>query len=117
MCDALLFIDRGRIVHSGLRGAFRGAGGMAESVVVEMRVTGEAEALVRWLEAEPSWSLTERVAGGVRAEFAVNSDEALARELRRILAAGLQVSCFHPQQRRLEEVFVEVLKARANAPH
>ncbi len=115
MCDALLFIDKGRIVHSGLRGAFRGAGGMAESVVVEIRVAGEAEALVRWLEADPFWSLKEHVAGGVRAQFAVNSEEALARELRRILDAGLQVSCFHPQQRRLEEVFVEVLKARAAA--
>jgi hypothetical protein len=29
--------------------------------------------------------------------------------------AGLQISCFHPQQRRLEEVFVEVLKARGAA--
>ncbi len=113
MCDALLFIDKGRIVHSGLRGAFRGERGTTEAVVVEVRVAGEAEVLVRWMEGDPSWNLTESFAGGVRAEFAVNSGEALARELRRMLEAGLQVSCFHPQQRRLEDVFVEVLKARA----
>jgi len=117
MCDTLLFIDKGRIVHSGLRGALRGEGNAVGPVCVELRVVSAGEALVRWLEADPAWALIENFAGGVRAEFGVNSEEALARELRRMLDAGLQISCFHPQQRRLEEVFVEVLKARGAAPH
>ncbi len=115
MCDSLLFIDKGRIVHQGLRGALRGEGEAPGAVVVEIRVAGSAEELCRWLEADASWSVTERFVGGARAEFGLNSEAALAGELRRMQEAGLQVSCFHPQQRRLEEVFVEVLKARGVA--
>lgn len=117
MCDSLLFIDKGRIVHSGLRGALQGSVEAPASVAVEIRVVGDAGPLVRWLEEAPSWTLRERFNGGVRAEFGLNKEEALAGELRRMLEAGLQVSCFHPQHRRLEEVFVEVLKARGAGAH
>ena len=112
MCDYLLFIDKGRMVHQGLRGELRGEGDSPGAVVVEIRVAGPAEALCGWLEHSASWSVAERFVGGARAEFMLNSEAALAEELRRMQEAGLQVSCFHPQQRRLEEVFVEVLKAR-----
>ena len=115
MCDSLLFIDKGKIVHQGLRGALRGEGEAPGAVVVEIRVSGPVEELFQWLEGDASWTLTERLPGGAKAEFGVNSEQALAGELRRLQDGGLQVSCFHPQQRRLEEVFVEVLKARRSA--
>jgi len=116
MCDSLLFIDKGRIVHQGLRGSLCAEGEAPRAVVVEIRVAGMVEELFQWLEGDTSWTLTERLAGGARAEFGLNSEHALAGELRRMLEGGLQVSCFHPQQRRLEEVFVEVLKARGAVP-
>jgi ABC-2 type transport system ATP-binding protein len=115
MCDSLLFIDKGRIVHQGLRGSLCAEGEAPRAVVVEIRVAGMVEDLFQWLEGDTSWTLTERLAGGARAEFGLNSEHALAGELRRLLEGGLQVSCFHPQLRRLEEVFVEVLKARGAA--
>ncbi len=115
MCDSLLFIDKGRIVHQGLRGSLCAEGEVPRTVVVEIRVAGMVEELFQWLEGAAAWTLTERLAGGAKAEFGLNSEQALAGELRRMLEGGLQVSSFHPQQRRLEEVFVEVLKARGAA--
>ena len=115
MCDSLLFIDRGKIVHSGSREGLPGDAGTSKGVVVEIRVTGQNEDLFRWLENKTEWRMCERLSDGARAEFSMNSGEALAAELRRMLDSGLRVSCFHPQQRRLEEVFVEVLKARESA--
>lgn len=117
MCDSLLFIDKGRIVHSGLRGAFPAGADGPSGELVEIRVAGPLEELLGWLERQPAWTRVAPTAEGARAQFAGNSAESLAQELRRMLDSGLRVHCFHPQQRRLEEVFVEVLKARESAPH
>jgi ABC-2 type transport system ATP-binding protein len=114
MCDSLLFIDKGRIVHSGLRRALAGAGEGQEAVVVEIRVADGEEALSAWIGAGALWRLGERFSGGIRAEFLQNTPEALAGELQRMCASGLKITCFHPQERRLEEVFVDVLRARGH---
>jgi ABC-2 type transport system ATP-binding protein len=113
MCDGLLFIDEGKVVHHGSRGSLRAqnASGEAEPTVVEIRVAGSEEALAAWLRLSPGWELSDTFAGGVRAAFAGAGEEALAGELRRMVVEGLRVSGFHIQQRRLEEIFVDVLRS------
>ena len=46
----------------------------------------------------------------MRAEFAFSERERLAEELRRMVLDGIAVTDFHRQERRLEEVFVDVLR-------
>jgi ABC-2 type transport system ATP-binding protein len=56
------------------------------------------------------WQLLTRGKGSVRAEFHSSDREQLATELRRMITDGLLVVDFHRQERRLEEIFVDVLK-------
>jgi ABC-2 type transport system ATP-binding protein len=111
MCDSLLFMDRGRLVHHGDTDSLRqrdavAAGGFA----VEIRVHGEPAPLLAWLAVRPGWKVVEERRDGARAAFANSDPAALAAELRRLTADGVAVTDFHREQRRLEEAFVEMLR-------
>ena len=116
MCDELLFIDAGRIVHQGTSETLRRDNAEAAAVTrVRIAVAGEPAALAEWLALQAGWRVTESLAGGLRAEFSGTGREALAVELRRIVAAGHDVCGFHAEEERLEDVFVAVLhKTAAN---
>ncbi len=119
MCDALLFIDQGRIVHQGAKGSLHAAANGVPGTLVEIRVaggTGGEAALLAWISTQPGWHLLEQIAGGVRARFTGGSENALALELRHLVSAGVAVVCFQPHQKRLEEIFVDVLKTRHPGP-
>ena len=114
MCDSLLFMDRGRMVHHGDTDSLRrrdavSAGGFA----ITIRVHGDPSPLVAWLAVRPGWRLVEERRDGARAAFA-NADPAmLALELRRLTADGIAVTDFHREERRLDEAFVEMLREPA----
>lgn len=114
MCDELLFIDAGRIVHHGTTEELRHGHGSDASgaAITRVRVTlaGEFGAFAEWLALQPGWTIREAVNDGVRAEFAGRGREVLAQELRRMIAAGHAVCGFQVEAERLEDVFVAVLQ-------
>lgn len=116
MCDALIFIDQGRMLHSGTADELRHREGEG-SCVVDLQVLGAEDALVEWLSIHPGWKLVEQRKGFLRAEFASREREQLAAELRRMVLDGIALTDFHRQERRLEEVFVDALRdARPQPP-
>lgn len=117
MCDSLLFMDRGRMVHHGDTDSLRrrdavAAGGFAISI----RVHGDPAPLTAWLALRPGWKVVEERRDGVRAAYANSDPVALAGELRRLTADGIAVTDFHREERRLEEAFVEMLRDAPAAP-
>ncbi|HLP09898.1 MAG TPA: ABC transporter ATP-binding protein [Opitutaceae bacterium] len=114
MCDELLFIDAGRIVHQGTSAALRRDGGAGPAVTrVRISLVGEPGALAEWLAVQAGWRVVEALTDGLRAEFAQTGREALALELRRIVGAGHAVCGFQVEEERLEDVFVAVLHKTA----
>jgi ABC-2 type transport system ATP-binding protein len=110
MCDSLLFISGGKIVHQGGSGSLREAGRAGRGVVYEVRVAARTEALVSWMELQAHWEVSEQFSGGVRAVFSGGTDAMLAEEVRRMVDAGLLLCGLHPHEATMEEIFVEVLK-------
>ena len=111
MCDTLVFMDGGRVVHHGdkdelLRSDAEGG------PVFDITVHGPASALTTWLEMRPGWRLVEARRDGARAEFRDGAPEAVAAEVRR-LAADLPLLGFQREERRLEEAFVDILRTGA----
>ncbi len=108
MCDTLVFMDGGRVVHHGDKDELlrRDAAG---GPVFEITVHGPAAALTAWLEMRPGWRLVESRRDGARAEFNDGAPEAVAAEVRR-LAADLPLLGFQREERRLEEAFVDILR-------
>ncbi|MDF3058204.1 MAG: transporter ATP-binding protein [Rariglobus sp.] len=111
MCDTLLFMDAGRVVHHGDRHSLQRLDSEALAVF-EITVHGDVEALGNWLAVRPGWKLVETLRTGARAEFAQSDPASIAAEVRR-LAADLHLVEFRRQERRLEEAFVDMLRQGA----
>jgi ABC-2 type transport system ATP-binding protein len=110
MCDQLLFIDAGRIVHSGTTESLTHHQG--ETVIVEVRVHGDPAALYHWVAAAGSCEITDRLKTGARLRVSAGGGEALHDLLCRLLADGLVVTGFFQVERRLEDAFVDMLKTQ-----
>ena len=109
MCDTMLFINGGRIVHHGSAESLQ-QGGTGEQAVFDVHVHGDPEALARWVELNPGVRLVDRHKRGARLGFESTEPEALAGTLRRMLNDGVPVIDFHREARKLEEAFVDMLK-------
>lgn len=108
MCDHLLFIDGGRIVHHGSTESLTQHHGV--EALVEIRVAGDPETLYHWIAVSSEVTLADRIKGGARVRM-INSDtEHLAAILKRLVLDGVPITGFFKVERRLEEAFVDMLK-------
>jgi len=108
MCDQLLFIDAGRLVHHGTTESLMQHHG--EQALIEVRVAGDPEALYQWVAASPDLLLADRLKNGARLRLPVSGPEELSALLRRLILDGLPVTGFNRLERRLEDAFVDMLK-------
>lgn len=108
MCDSLLFIDAGRIVHHGSAESLQQSA--SAQLIVEVQVAGDPEALREWVQLNPGVQLMEMRKRGARVSFAADEPELLAATLKRMIADGLAVTEFHREERKLEDAFIEMLK-------
>jgi len=108
MCDTMLFIDKGRIVHHGSSETLRR--GDEHDFRVEIEVEGAVSRLLEWAALQPGLKLVESTNRGARFDFAGQAQGDLTQLLRRAVGDGLPVCDFHRLERRLEDAFVEVLK-------
>ena len=108
MCDLLLFIDAGRIVHYGppesLTRTTQGA------ITVHVEVLGEVERLVEWAELDPETTFLEARKRGAAIRVESIEEEVVGRVLKRMIDAGLVVTEFKKEETRLEEAFIEMLR-------
>jgi ABC-2 type transport system ATP-binding protein len=108
MCDLLLFIDAGRIVHYGppesLTRTHQGA------IEVHVEVLGAIEPLLQWTELDPEVTLLEPRKRGAALRIASTDEAVLSRVLKRMIDAGLPVTEFKKEEVRLEEAFISMLE-------
>jgi len=115
MCDTMLFIDKGRIVHHGSSETLRR--GDESLIRLEIETTGNPDGLVEWAALQPGLVLVESTKRGARFDFAAKGPDELNQLLRRAITDGIAVCDFHRLERRLEDAFVEVLrKSNGAAP-
>jgi ABC-2 type transport system ATP-binding protein len=109
MCDSLLFIDSGRIVHHGTAESLQEQAAAAHTLV-DVQVAGDPDALCQWIELHPGAKLVEVRKRGARVSFDEDKPELFAAILKKMIADGLAVTEFHREGRKLEDAFVEMLK-------
>ncbi len=109
MCDTILFIDGGVLVHHGSAESLQHAG-EGRAAVFDVHVHGDPAALARWVELQPGVRLVDAHQRGARLSFESSEPEAVSAHLRRMLQDGVPVIDFHRASRKLEDAFVEMLK-------
>jgi ABC-2 type transport system ATP-binding protein len=117
MCDTLVFMDGGRVVHHGdtqsLQRHDNGDGGATFDITVH----GPPSVLLAWLAMRPGWKLVEERRDGARAACQHSDPAVLAGELKRLTADGVPVIEFRRAAQRLEDAFVNILRdGRAGGP-
>lgn len=109
MCDSLLFIDNGRIVHHGDASSMMRETGSGDVTLLNVQVMGDPEALVSWAMTAPMIRLLEETKRGARLELQATDEETIAGVLRRMMADGLQILDYHREERKLEDAFIDML--------
>jgi ABC-2 type transport system ATP-binding protein len=114
MCDTLLFIDKGRIVHHGSSETLRR--GETDRLRLEIEVLGSPDRLLQWSALQPGLTLVESTNRGARFDFVANQQDDLVHLLRRAVVDGISICDFHRLERRLEDAFVDLLKKSNGSP-
>lgn len=113
MCDSLLFIDKGRIVHHGDAESMRRPSNAPETIVT-VQVACEPAKLLEWALTAPRVSLMDETKRGARLKIESIEEEVIASTLRRMILDGIPVLDFHRDEKRLEDAFIDML-GRMNA--
>jgi len=108
MCDHLLFIDAGRIVHHGSTESLTQRHG--QEALLEIRVAESPEALYAWIQVNPDLEMVDRLKNGARIKYPEMDETRQAALLRRLVLDGVEVTGFFKVERRLEDAFVDMLK-------
>ncbi len=108
MCDSLIFIDAGRVVHQGTAAELQGDA--KGPVVVEIRLDGGPAKLREWAERTPGVRLVEMLENKALVDLGEETPGLVSGVLQKMIADGLPVSDFHRRTRKLEDAFVDLLK-------
>ena len=109
MCDSLLFIDKGRIVHHGDADSMtRGSLASAETLL-NVQVIGPPAKLIEWALTAPLMEVVEETKRGAKLRLKSVDEAIIAGALKRMIADGLLVTDFHREERRLEDAFIDLL--------
>jgi ABC-2 type transport system ATP-binding protein len=113
MCDALLFISGGRIVHQGTSDSLKIREG--HPALVRVKLAGEPASLAEWasLQLGVEWIETDKRGTRLRVEDA--KAENLARVLKSMIRDGFEVCGFEMEEIRLEDAFVDILNQSQGA--
>jgi ABC-2 type transport system ATP-binding protein len=109
MCDSLLFIDKGRIVHHGDADSMRRDSAQAEETLVNVQVIGPPAKLIEWALTSPLVQVVEETRCGAKLSILSTDETIIASILKRMITDGLVVTDFHREERRLEDAFIDLL--------
>lgn len=107
MCDQLLFIDNGKIVHQGSAESL--TRGDDSGTAVSIEIHGDVSPLTQWISMQPGLTLVESRKNGCLVELAETDPAFLTETMKRMLNADLPILSFRREERKLEDAFVELL--------
>jgi ABC-2 type transport system ATP-binding protein len=108
MCDTLLFIDQGKLVHHGSAKTLKR--GVTDETLLDIKTSGDIPKLEEALALEEGVKVLEGIKGGVRAAVSSREPAQISALLKRLIDAGLPVYEFHEHERRLEDAFIEMVE-------
>ncbi|MGB6223322.1 ABC transporter ATP-binding protein [Haloferula sp.] len=109
MCDSLLFVNNGRIVHHGDSESLKQGTDATGGVLYDVQVVGDPQAVSDWCVVNPHVEFLESRKQGGRIRLDTTSPEKAAETLARMVKDGLKIVDFHKEQRNLEDAFIDML--------
>ncbi len=107
MCDTLLFINQGKIIHHGSSESLRR--GTSGSSIFSVDLLETSDELREWADINPEVKFLDSNKQGVRIEIESVDPNVIGATLRRMIESGLTVTQFRQEERKLEDAFIEIL--------
>jgi len=109
MCDTLLFINNGRIVHHGDAETLKRGSDTYGGVLYDVQVDGDAQAVSDWCVLQQHVEFMEARKHGGRIRIDTQDPAKAADVLASMVRDGLRVVEYHREQRNLEDAFIDIL--------
>ena len=109
MCDSLLFINNGRIVHHGDAESLKNGSETVGGFLYDVQIDGDPQQLSDWCILQPNVELMESRKHGGRIRIDAPDTSQTADILARMIKDKLRVTEFHREQRNLEDAFIDIL--------
>lgn len=109
MCDSLLFINNGRIVHHGDAETLKRGSDQVGGSLYDIQVDGDPQAVSDWCALNPNVEFLESRKHGGRIRIDSDEPAKAAEVLARMVKDQLRVIEFHREQRNLEDAFIDIL--------
>lgn len=113
MCDSLLFVNNGEIVHHGDSQSLLQGDNNQDGHLFDIQTLGNPESLSDWIITSPHAEMVESRKHGGRVR--INSLDDASLVLSSMVKDGLKVIEFHKEQRNLEDAFIDMLD-KVNTP-
>ena len=110
MCDSLLFINEGHIVHHGDAESLLQDDNANGLSLYDVQIIGDPSKVSDWAVTSPYVEFIEDRKRGGKISIDSNDPEKAAEVLRRMIKDGLQVTEFHKEKRNLEDAFIDILE-------
>lgn len=107
MCDTMLFINQGRIIHHGSAEELRR--GAEAHTTVRVTLAEGSDKLAEWASLNPGVEFQEATRDGGRLAIDSMEEKEIAAILRRMVQDGLAVVDFHREETKLEDAFIDIL--------
>ena len=107
MCDALVFINKGKVIHHGTAESLKKSSG--SGTLVDVEIAGESKKLEEWAAMSPHVKFVDSSKNGGRIEIDSDAPDVIAGVLKKMITDGLQVTEFHREERKLEDAFIEIV--------
>ncbi|BCX50027.1 multidrug ABC transporter ATP-binding protein [Haloferula helveola] len=109
MCDSLLFVNAGRIVHHGDADSLKHGTDITGGLLYDVQIVGDPGRVSEWCMVNPHVEFMESRKLGGRIRIEAGDPEKAADVLARMIRDGLKVVEFHREQRNLEDAFIDML--------
>lgn len=107
MCDSLVFINAGKIIHHGSADSLKKQNSGA--TLIQVTVAGDPQKVAEWAQMSPHVKLKDLQRQGARLEVESIDPEVISGVLRRMITEGIPVVEFRHEERKLEDAFIEIL--------
>ncbi len=109
MCDSLLFINNGRIIHHGDSDTLRRGSDTMGGVLYDIQIDGKPELVSDWCVLQPNVEFLEARKLGGRIRIDTEDPTKAADVLARMVKDGLRITEFHREERNLEDAFIDII--------
>jgi len=113
MCDSLLFINQGQVIHHGSAESLKRHS--EEVCLVRVELAEAPEKLAEWAALSPQVRFVDATRHGGRLEIESADQAVVASVLRRMVQDGLAVAEFRQEEVKLEDAFIAILKGLEDA--